>query len=141
MRLPFLPLLTAALLAAPAFAQTPAPPQPDVPTLKNDARLVVVPTVVRDKHGAILGDLTKENFSLLVDDTPQPIRYFDHDSNAALTLGLLVDTSRSQTGVLDDERAGSIAFLQTAVTAGRDQAFIMQFARTVAPPGRHRLTP
>ena len=143
MRLLFPALLSAALLAVPVAAPLAAPlaaqantaaqtpVQSDTPTIKNDARLVVIPTVVRDKHGAFLGDLTRENFALTVDDAPQPLRYFDHDADAALTLGLLVDTSRSQTSVLDDERAASLAFLQTAVSPGRDQAFIMQFARTV----------
>src|ERR1700750_3284306 len=94
---------------------TPPPPPPAVATagantsntLSVDARLVNLPVTVRDKKGALVQSLTKEDFSLQVDGHPQVIRYFDKDTNLPLTLGLLVDTSASQRKVIDDERAAS----------------------------------
>jgi hypothetical protein len=62
---------------------------------------------------------------------PQTIRYFNRDTDLPLTLGLLVDVSLSQRDAIDDERTASFAFLDDTLTgpAGRDKAFIVQFAR------------
>src|SRR6202046_387959 len=99
-----------------------------VPTIAVDARLVNLPVVVRDKKGALIQNLTKDDFILQVDGKPQTIRYFDLDKNLPLTLGLLVDTSRSQRDVIDEERTASSTFLDQMMTSPKDKAFIMQFA-------------
>jgi VWFA-related protein len=102
-------------------------------TLSVTARLVNIPVVVYDKKGQLVGNLTRDNFILQVDKKPQEIRYFNHDTDLPLTLGLLVDTSMSQHDVIDEERTGSTAFLDDMLTApaDRDKAFIIQFARQV----------
>jgi VWFA-related protein len=125
-----LPLLAFGLSALPsAPAQTPdAIPKADI---SIEAKLIVVPTVVRDKHGVLMNSLTKDDFVLDVDGKPQPIRYFDHDADVPLTLGLLVDTSMSQRSVLDDERNASATFLEKMLAPNRDKAFIIDFAHTV----------
>jgi VWFA-related protein len=110
---------------APTPASTPAS---TAPTLSVDARLVNIPVVVRDKKGALVQSLTKENFVLQVDGHAQTIRYFNLDKDLPLTLGLLVDTSMSQRDVLDDERAASSAFLDDMLAGPKDKAFIVQFA-------------
>ena len=120
---------------AAADAQTTAPASASN-TLSVNANLVVVPTVVRDKHGKLVNDLTKDDFALQVDKKAQVIRYFDHDTDVPLTLGLLVDTSRSQHSVIDEERTASASFLDkmltpASATRGADKAFIVQFAGTV----------
>src|SRR6202046_4869072 len=102
-----------------------------VPTIAVDARLVNLPVVVRDKKGALVQNLTKDDFSLQVDGHPQVIRYFDKDTNLPLTLGLLVDTSASQRNVIDDERAASGTFLDQMLTTDKDKAFVIQFARDI----------
>jgi VWFA-related protein len=111
--------------ATPPVADAPTP----IPTLSVDARLVTLPAVVRDKKGALVTNLTKDDFTLKVDGTPQALRYFDRDSHEPLTLGLLVDTSQSQRDVLDQERTASAAFLQSMLDPTRDKAFVAQFAR------------
>jgi VWFA-related protein len=126
--------------AAPATAS--ANEAADIPasgstgTLNVQAKLVVMPTVVRDKKGALVNDLTKENFSLEVDGQPQTIRYFDHDTDVPLTLGLLVDVSGSMRNEVDPEKSASQSFLDTmlqpaAGNRGSDKAFVVQFAREV----------
>lgn len=105
-----------------------------VSTLSVQARLVVVPAVVSDKHGLVT-DLTKESFALSVDGKPQTIRYFDHDTDLPLTVGLLVDVSGSMTDNLDEEQKASRGFLETFLAPGSgtrpaDKAFVMQFGRT-----------
>lgn len=97
-----------------------------------DARLVNVPVVVRDKRGALVQKLGKENFLLQVDGSPQEIRYFNLDTDLPLTLGLLVDTSMSQRSVIGDEQKASEAFLDDMLNGpkDRDKAFVIQFARS-----------
>jgi VWFA-related protein len=100
-------------------------------TISVDSRLVNIPVVVRDGKGALVQNLTKADFSLQVDGKPQTIRYFDLDRDLPLTLGLLVDTSQSVRNVLDEERTASTAFLDQMLTGKQDQAFVIQFARSV----------
>lgn len=107
-----------------------AKPVSTAPTLSVDARLVNLPVVVRDKKGALVQNLTKDDFVLQVDSHPQTIRYFDIDKNLPLTLGLLVDTSLSQRKAIDDERTASSAFLDQMLTQPQDRAFVIQFARS-----------
>jgi VWFA-related protein len=100
-------------------------------TVTAESRLVNIPVIVRDNKGALVQNLTKTDFSLQVDGKPQVIRYFDLDTNLPLTLGLLVDTSESLRNSLDDERSASSAFLDQMLTGKQDQAFVIQFARSV----------
>ena len=86
---------------------------------------------MRDKHGAIVKDLTKDDFTLQEDGRPQAIKYFSLDSNLPLTLGLLVDTSMSQREVLDQERNASHSFLDQMLTQQKDKAFLLHFDHEV----------
>ena len=108
-----------------------APPEPAAPTttIAVDARLVTLPAVVHDKKGVLVQNLTKDAFVLQVDNHPQVIRYFDKDTNLPLTLGLLVDTSQSVAGKLDEERTASVGFLDGMLRTEKDRAFVEQFAR------------
>ncbi len=124
-----LSVLLAPLLTLPLFAQsqTPAPTE----TLQVNVKVVTMAVTVRDKHGAIVPNLTKDDFSLTEDGRPQVIKYFNHDTNLPLTLGLLVDTSMSQRNVLDSERSASQHFLDQMMTNAHDRAFLIQFAGEV----------
>jgi VWFA-related protein len=121
----------------PATASTPqaaaSVPQAAAPasTITVDARLVIVPAIVRDKKNALVPSLARDNFVLQVDGKPQTLRYFDHDSNVPITAGLLIDTSMSQRSVLDEERSASATFVEKMLAPARDQAFIIQFAHSV----------
>jgi VWFA-related protein len=100
-------------------------------TIAVDVKVVTLPVTVRDKHGKIIRDLTKDDFTLQEDGRPQSIRYFSQDTNLPLTLGLLVDTSRSQTNVLDAERSASRSFLEQMLVQPKDKAFLIHFDREV----------
>src|SRR5271170_1417297 len=116
-------------LPAQQKTSTPDPaPTSTAPTIAVDARLVNLPVVVRDKKGALVQNLTKDDFILQVDGKSQTIRYFDKDTNLPLVLGLLVDTSLSQRDVIDQERTASATFLDQMLTTPKDKAFILQFA-------------
>jgi VWFA-related protein len=102
-----------------------------VTTLSVQVKVVNVLATVRDKHGKIVRDLNKDDFSLSEDGRPQAVRYFARESDLALTLGLLIDTSMSQRRVLDQERNASHSFLDQMVREDKDKAFIIHFDREV----------
>jgi VWFA-related protein len=106
-------------------------------TLKMQAREVLLPVTVRDKHGNLVTNLTAADFTLTEDGRPQVIKSFTRESNLPFRLGLLVDTGRSVFGALDSERAAAAKFvdlmLPATPKAGNevDQAFLIHFDREV----------
>jgi VWFA-related protein len=110
--------------AAPQAAQ-PAPPQPAPPPqaqskITAQVKLVTLYATVRDKHGKIFSNLNQADFALEEDTRPQAITYFARESGLPLTLGLLIDTSRSQRRVLDQERSASYTFLDKLLRIADD---------------------
>jgi VWFA-related protein len=101
------------------------------PTFSTDVKVVNVLATVRNKTGALVGGLGKDDFALVEDGRPQSIRYFLHESDLPLTLGLMVDTSGSQWKVLDEERGASLRFLDHVFRENKDHVFIMQFDSNV----------
>jgi VWFA-related protein len=100
-------------------------------TVSVDVKEVTLPVTVRDKHGKIVSDLTKDEFTLQSNGRPQTIHYLTKDANLPLTLGLLVDTSPSQGGVLDAERNASRSFLDQMMVQAKDKGFLIHFDREV----------
>jgi VWFA-related protein len=121
--------------AAPANqnGQSGSPPSEAQPAARMSVKVNVVNVLatVRDKHGKIVNDLTKDDFVLTEDGRPQNIRYFAKDTDLPLTLGLLVDTSLSQRRVIDQERSASHTFLDQMVREDKDKAFVIHFDREV----------
>ncbi|MFZ0959673.1 MAG: VWA domain-containing protein [Terriglobia bacterium] len=110
----------------------PAPaPQAQGPPLSAHVKVVNVLATVRDKKGAIVRNLTQDDFELREDDRPQTIRYFSHETDLPLTLGLLVDTSFSQRHVLGEERDASATFLDQVLRVDKDLAFVIHFDKEV----------
>jgi len=120
--------LTAAMvlmLAAPSLPSQEA--QSPTPTFSSDVKVVNVLATVRDRHGNIINNLTKDDFKLEQDGQPQTIHYFTKETDLPLTLGLLVDTSLSQRRVLDQERTASYGFLNELMRVDKDKAFVIHF--------------
>lgn len=103
----------------------------DQPTFSSDVKVVSILATVRDKDGRFVKDLNTDDFVLLEDGVRQKIRYFSRESDLPLTIGLLVDTSRSQTGVLGQERRASGTFLERMLRPEQDRAFIAHFDERV----------
>jgi VWFA-related protein len=106
-------------------------PQEGQPKIAVEVKTVSVLATVRDKHGKIISNLTKDDFQLDEDGRPQTINYFAHESDLPLRLGLLVDTSLSQRKVLDQERSASYSFLDKLLRQDKDLAFVIHFDREV----------
>jgi VWFA-related protein len=120
-----LPAAIVLLLASASFAQQ------DTPTFSSDVRVVNVLATVRDNKGNIVNSLTKDDFTLEEDGTPETIRYFSRETDAPLTLGLLVDTSMSMSRELDNEKRASGTFASSVLRDGKDSAFLIHFDREV----------
>ncbi len=123
-------VMIVALVAVPGVGPSMQAQEP-VATVAVDVKVVTLPVTVRDKHGKIVRDLTKDDFTLQEDGRPQTIKYFSQETNLPLTLGLLVDTSRSQDNVLDAERSASRSFIDQMLVQPKDKAFLIHFDREV----------
>ena len=115
-------------------AQQPPQQQPQQaaqPKITSEVKAVSLLATVRDKHGKVISNLTKDDFVLAEDGRPQIINYFARESDLPLRLGLLVDTSLSQRRVLEQERTASYIFLDDLLRADKDLAFVIHFDREV----------
>ncbi len=123
------PSLPSQQTAAPSATAPPAtaPSPQDTPVFSADVKVVNVLATVRDKHGQIINNLTKNDFKLTQDGQPQNIRYFNQETHLPLKLGLLVDTSMSQRRLIDKERTASYGFLNDLMRPDEDKAFIIHF--------------
>jgi VWFA-related protein len=124
-------LVCLALLALmPRSLQAQAPQddrnEASVGTLKVQVDVVNVFFNVKDKHGLLIPNLTKDNFEIFEDGKPQAIKYFAAETDQPLTLGILIDTSPSQTRVLPMEQEVGAAFLNQ-VLRKKDLAFLISF--------------
>jgi VWFA-related protein len=100
----------------------------DANVIKVDVGLVNILFNVRTKRGGLVPDLPKEEFTVFEDGKEQTIKAFTRESNLPLTIGLLVDVSRSQERLIGIEQAASRQFF-TSVLKPKDLAFIMSFGQ------------
>ena len=123
-------LCTALLALVPGVLHAQAPQndqdQASVGTLKVQVDVVNVFFNVKDKKGLLIPNLTKDEFEIFEDGQPQTIKYFAADTEQPLTLGILIDTSPSQTRVLPMEQEVGAAFL-SQVLRRKDLAFLINF--------------
>jgi len=94
--------------------------------IKVDVNLVNVVCSVRGKNGALIPSLEKTDFQVLEDGKPQEIKYFTRETDVPLTIGLLVDVSKSQENLIEIERRAADQFFQK-VLRKKDMAFLLSF--------------
>src|ERR1017187_8326977 len=123
MRLPFFFALGTALLAqAPPQTQ---PPE-ELPSITVDVDVVSILASVRDKRGALIANLQKDDFTILEEGKAQTIKYFTKETDLPLTIGLLVDVSGSQRNLIDIERNAASQFF-SQVLRKKEEAFLISF--------------
>jgi VWFA-related protein len=113
---------------APPVSNAPdAPPEDQsVATFKIEVNLVDLFFTVKDKSGNLVPHLTQNDCSVAEDKVPQTLKHFVAETNQALTLGILLDTSGSQQRVLPLEQQAGSQFLRQ-VLRQKDQAFLVSF--------------
>jgi VWFA-related protein len=123
-------ILTATLFAAISLPQAKPqkPPESDdsLASIKVDVSVVNVLCSVRNKSGGLIGNLSKDDFTLLEDGKPQTIKYFTKETDLPLTIGLLIDISGSQARLIEDERRAAYQFF-SQVLRKKDMAFLISF--------------
>lgn len=102
-------------------AQSPAAIKAD---FRIDTTLVTMPVTVTDRNGRLIPNLTREDFLVKEQGVPQDVRYVWQDVDLPLTIGLIVDISSSQMGLLDHHRDLLAQFL-TQVLGPQDRAFLV----------------
>jgi Ca-activated chloride channel homolog len=104
-------------------------------TLKVDVKLVNVFVTVTDAHGAPIGGLTKENFTVAEDGLVQKIKVFDKESALPLSIALDIDTSLSTRHDLPLEQASAKRFVRT-ILRPVDAFGVYAFSETVTEATR-----
>ncbi len=97
----------------------------DMP-IKVDVDVVSVLASVRDKHGAFISNLTKDDFQIFEDGKAQTVKYFSKETDLPLTIGMLVDVSASQGNLIDIEKNAASQFFAQVIKK-KDQAFLISF--------------
>ena len=95
------------------------------PTFAVDAPVVLVPTTVMDRKGAIVSGLPSEAFSVTQDNVPQRISSFG-EQDVPVSVGIVFDTSGSMRSVLPQAKDVIRAFLDASNPA--DEAFLYTVA-------------
>jgi VWFA-related protein len=114
-------------LAVPAMSQEPAG---QAPVIKSQVNLVSVFATVRDKKKHIIPSLKKEDFRIYEDDQEQKVAFFSNERALPITLGLLIDTSRSEENRLPAEQEAATGFLNQVLRKG-DEAMVISFGADV----------
>ena len=97
----------------------------DATAFRADSTLVLVPVSVTDPSNRYVLGLAKQDFRLFEDDVEQKITHFSNE-DAALSIGLLVDTSGSMGAKLDTSRRAVAEFMKTLNAS--DEAFLVHFS-------------
>jgi VWFA-related protein len=74
----------------------------------------------------LIGNLNKDDFTVLEDGKQQEIKYFTRETDLPLTIGLLIDVSASQRNLLDIEKHAAHQFF-AQVLRKKDEAFLISF--------------
>jgi VWFA-related protein len=101
--------------------------QPALSTFSVGVDVVNAFVTVRNKKGAYVKDLVKEDFTLKEDGRPQTISYFSRESNLPLTIGFIVDNSPSMLAVMGQLQIASQGFLKKVIRPEKDKVFIIKF--------------
>lgn len=95
-------------------------------SIHSDVNLVSVSFTVRDTRGALVDNLTKDDFDVFEDAAPRKIAFFARSADVPLTLGLILDASGSQEHFVKKHQRDLGVFL-TDVLGPRDHAFLLCF--------------
>jgi len=99
-------------------------------TFHMDVKLVNIFVNVTDKNGAIVGELTKDDFAVFEDGRPQQIAVFERKTDMPLNLTLAIDTSGSVQKDMGEEATAARHFARD-ILRPQDEMSVVQFATFV----------
>jgi VWFA-related protein len=94
------------------------------PPISVSVDVVNILASVRDRHNALVPNLTKDNFTLFEDGKQQTIKYFSKETDLPLTIGMLIDVSGSQRNLIQVEREAATQFFSSELHK-KDVAFLI----------------
>ncbi len=122
---------TALCLLIPGAVPLPSQESPnDDYKLVVDVDLVTVLATVTTAEGALATELSRSDFHLFENGNPQEIALFARESDRALRLQLLFDSSLSITTELGSQQEAAIDFLRVVVKPG-DRVSVLQVSENV----------
>jgi Ca-activated chloride channel family protein len=119
--LAILPAVVVTLAGAEGLAQE---------AIRVDVNLATVAFTARDANGALVDNLTEDDFEIVEDTVPQKIAYFARSADLPLTLGLIVDASGSQEHFAKKHQGDLEVFLKE-VLAAKDRVFLVGFGNHI----------
>lgn len=123
MRIPTGLVMIGGLLMSAALPQ-------DAPEFRSHVNLVAIPCSVVDAAGSPIHGLRRDDFRVFDNNVPRIVSYFSQDDDQPLTLGILVDNSDSQHGLLGEHRGTVLRILQRMLRAN-DTAFVISVGEEV----------
>jgi len=131
------------VVGTPSSAQgSPTPPatpdEPEAEVVRVETNLVNTLFTAVDKDHHFITSLRSEDVRILENDTVQPVSLFERETNRALSLTILVDTSESQKGVLAEEKSAARTFVDSVIRPNIDRAAVVSF--TGVPKVEQELT-
>jgi VWFA-related protein len=114
-------------------SQPPPPPQEHVPTapvLKVSTEVVLVNVVARDKHGNLIKDLKKEDFTVYEDGKRQDVASFDFEKVDEMVMAGAQDTTVTGTADKADTKSGKGGLLNSKTLKSinaRDRRLMLMF--------------
>lgn len=141
----FCSLLVFALLVNTShLGQTPSPPpaqrsrtvnqptttqqqEPDAEVIRVETNLVNTLFTAIEKDRRFITSLRAEDVRIYENDVAQTASIFERETNRPLSLAILIDTSESQVGVLEQEKRAAGIFVDQVIRPNMDQATIISF--------------
>src|SRR5260370_39160320 len=77
-----------------------------------------------------MSNLKKEDFQIFENDQEQKVAFFANERTLPITLGLMIDTSRSEENRLPIEQEAASGFLKQVLRKG-DEAMVISFGADV----------
>jgi VWFA-related protein len=114
----------------------PANPKEDLPQESEDVvrvetNLTNIFFTAADSNKRFVNTLKKEDIRVLEDGQPQEIFTFQQNVDLPLSIGILIDTSRSEERTLPDEKAAARSFLEAVMRPEKDEAAVVSFTGEV----------
>lgn len=108
-----------------SLALSASSPRLQEPSFRSgSSELVVLPTIVTDKQGRYVSDLTQDQFVVYDNGRKVPIDLFTTE-DTPVTVGLIIDGSSSMRSKLGEVLAGSLAFVR--LSNPNDELFAIRF--------------
>jgi VWFA-related protein len=95
--------------------------------IRSGVRVVNLYATVRDNHKAIVANLEQKDFRIFEDNVEQKVAFFSRESSLPLTMGILLDTSGSESAMIGAIQQAAGQFLGRVMQKNKDEAMVITF--------------